>query len=162
MREKISELSFVGEVPMIMCGLTSSRPPSLARTHRTHAPMRTLWFAEMSTLKAIHAAGGHDNIARVLDVFEDPNSYYFVLELVSLSFSAHSFAACQAVLRETARVVGSLDARYDMLARPLVEGACSPSGVNALFRFMKTGSFDSLCLVSFRKVCVARTDTMLP
>lgn len=38
----------------------------------------------MSTLKAIHAAGGHDNIARVLDVFEDSTSYYFVLELVSL------------------------------------------------------------------------------
>ncbi|CAN0486951.1 unnamed protein product, partial [Ectocarpus sp. 12 AP-2014] len=38
---------------------------------------------EMTTLKAIHAAGGHDNIARVLDVFEDSTFYFFVLELVS-------------------------------------------------------------------------------
>ena len=36
----------------------------------------------MATLKAIHAAGGHDNIAAVLDVFEDVASYFFVLELV--------------------------------------------------------------------------------
>lgn len=41
----------------------------------------------MSTLKAIHAAGGHDHIAGVLDVFEDPTFYFFVLELVrSLPF----------------------------------------------------------------------------
>lgn len=36
----------------------------------------------MATLKAIHAAGGHENIAAVLDVFEDVASYFFVLELV--------------------------------------------------------------------------------
>lgn len=50
---------------------------------------------EMSTLKAIHAAGGHENIARVLDVFEDPSSYVFVLELVSelAFFSFISFIA---------------------------------------------------------------------
>lgn len=41
-------------------------------------------FVEMTTLKAIHAAGGHDNIARVLDVFEDSTFYFFVLELVSV------------------------------------------------------------------------------
>lgn len=45
-------------------------------------PVRVL--VEMTTLKAIHAAGGHDNIARVLDVFEDSTFYFFVLELVSV------------------------------------------------------------------------------
>ncbi|CAN0229048.1 unnamed protein product [Scytosiphon promiscuus] len=37
----------------------------------------------MNTLTAIHTAGGHENIAQVLDVFEDPTYYFFALELVS-------------------------------------------------------------------------------
>lgn len=41
----------------------------------------------MSALKRIHAAGGHDNIAGALDVFEDCHCYYFVLELVSVAVS---------------------------------------------------------------------------
>ena len=57
----------------------------------------------MSTLKAIHAAGGHDNIARVLDVFEDSTSYYFVLELVSLR------------VRGQGRLSAVLDSRNDVV-----------------------------------------------
>lgn len=40
--------------------------------------------AEANTLRAIHSAGGHENIAAVLDVFEDRDYYFFVLELVRL------------------------------------------------------------------------------
>ena len=38
---------------------------------------------EMSTLKAIHDAGGHMNIAGVQEIFEDSHDFFLVMELVS-------------------------------------------------------------------------------
>lgn len=58
-----------------------------------------LWFAnlaaEANTLRAIHSAGGHENIAAVLDVFEDRDYYFFVLELVRLVWLVGAFVTAR-------------------------------------------------------------------
>eukprot|EP00752_Nemacystus_decipiens_P007342 g6568.t1 len=65
---------------------------------------------ELSALKAIHAAGGHPNIAGMREMFEDERHYYLVLELVSggelfehlIRHGAYSEHTAAAILRDLA------------------------------------------------------------